>query len=153
MELIPSNPFAEGKAMNNETPTPPPSDGEPFENVIFSYTRKQALADGVQVDVSATAKEAGFRIPVFITDTVYNEYVKVPADAEAQDEAGRLWDILMMLRHAIKKADAQASRLPFCLYVRNDNRSPKLVTLHSVCGALDIDDPAPSITIMLPTED
>jgi hypothetical protein len=43
--------------------------------------------------------------------------------------------------------------LPFALYVRNDNRAPRLVKLVAMCGALDIDDPQPSITIMLPDED
>jgi hypothetical protein len=65
-----------------------------FAPVIFSYTRKMALADGVQVDVSKMAAEAGFRVPVFMTDTVFNEYVKVPEGVECQDEEGRLWDVI-----------------------------------------------------------
>lgn len=44
-------------------------------------------------------------------------------------------------------------RLSFALYVRNDNRRLKLVTLIAICGALDMDDPQPAITIMLPDED
>jgi hypothetical protein len=31
--------------------------------------------------------------------------------------------------------------LPFALYVRNDNRRPRLVKLIATCGALDFDDP------------
>ncbi|MCE9563538.1 MAG: hypothetical protein K8U57_15970 [Planctomycetes bacterium] len=40
-----------------------------FENaeVIHSYTRANALADGVLVDVSETAREAGIRFPVALT--------------------------------------------------------------------------------------
>jgi hypothetical protein len=34
-----------------------------FGEVIFSYTRAQAIADGELVDVSMTAQEAGFRPP------------------------------------------------------------------------------------------
>ena len=44
-------------------------------------------------------------------------------------------------------------RLPFALYVRNDNRAAKLVKLIAVAGPLDIDDPAPCITVMMPDED
>jgi len=43
--------------------------------------------------------------------------------------------------------------LPFALYVRNDNRKPRLMKLIATAGAADIDDPAPAITVMLPDED
>jgi hypothetical protein len=32
--------------------------------LIYSYTRAQAIADGVLVDVSELAREAGFRFPL-----------------------------------------------------------------------------------------
>ena len=54
-----------------------------------------------------------------------------------------------MLRFAIRKAAAGQDRLPFALYVRNDNRAPRLVKLIASCGPLDMDDPQPAITIML----
>ncbi len=38
-----------------------------MENLIYAYTRKQAIEDGEQVDVSTTAAEAGIRFPVFLT--------------------------------------------------------------------------------------
>ena len=125
----------------------------PFGEVIYAYTRKQALADGFQVDVTATAQEAGIRFPVFLTRTVFDAYVAVPKDVTGQDESGRLWDIVWMLRFAIRKAQSGQDRLPFALYVRNDNRRPKLVKLIATCGALDMDDPQPAITVMLPDED
>ena len=37
--------------------------------------------------------------------------------------------------------------------VAMDNRAAKLVKLIATCGALDIDDPQPAITVMLPDED
>ena len=37
------------------------------DDLIYSYTRAQALADGVLVDVSQMASEAGFRYPTAIT--------------------------------------------------------------------------------------
>jgi hypothetical protein len=59
---------------------------------------------------------------------------------------------------AFMKATAECGgltqdRLPFALYVRNDNRRPKLVKIIATCGALDKDDPQPAITVMLPDED
>ena len=124
-----------------------------FGPVVYSYTRAQAVADGVQVEVSKVAAEAGIRFPVFLTRTVYDAYVTVPPDVTGQDEAGRLWDIVWMLRFAIRKAKAGTNRMPFALYVRNDNGKPRLVKLIATCGPLDIDDPQPAITVMIPGED
>ena len=39
------------------------------------------------------------------------------------------------------------------LYVRNDNRAARLVKLIATCGPLDMDDPQPAITVMMPGED
>ena len=125
----------------------------PFGNVIYSYTRAQAIADGVQVEVTKTAQEAGIRFPVFITRTAFDAYVTVPPDVTGQDEAGRLWDVVWMLRFAILKAQPGQARLPFALYVRNDNRAPRLIKLIAMCGPLDMDAPEPAITIMMPDED
>lgn len=99
---------------------------------------------------AATSQEAGFKFPVFINRTVWDAYVEVPPGVEAQDEAGRLWDILWMLRMAIGRG---GEILKFKLYVRNSNARPRLVELKAMCGPLDIDNPEPAITIMLPDED
>ena len=125
----------------------------PFGPIIFSYTRKQALADGVQIDVSETAREAGIKFPVFLTRTVYDAYVSVPPGVTGQDEAGRLWDVLWMTRHAIQNAQSGADRIVVELFVRNDNRKPRLVKLVAVYGPLDIDASEPAITIMVQGED
>ena len=125
----------------------------PFGQVIFSYSRTQAIADGFQVDVTKTAQEAGIRFPVFLTRAVFDTYVAVPEGIEGQDEAGRLWDILWMLRFAIRKAAAHGLiHVSFALYVRNDNCRPKLVKLVATCGALDMDDSQTAITVMMPDE-
>ncbi len=125
----------------------------PFGDVIFSYTRSQAVADGVQVEFTKTAQEAGIRFPVFLTRAVYDAYVAVPPGVTAQDDAGRLWDVLNLLRFAIRRARPGKSRLPFALYVRNDNRAPRLIKLIATCGPLDMGKPEPAITIHLPDED
>jgi len=122
-------------------------------DIIFAYTRKQAIDDGEQVDVSDTAAEAGIRLPVFLTRRVYDAYVTVPPNVSCQDEAGRLWDIVWMLRFAIKSGRSDGDRIVYSLYVRNDNRRPRLVKLVATCGALDMDAPEPAITVRLPGED
>lgn len=121
--------------------------------VIYSYTRAQALEDGVLVDVSEIAKEAGIKFPVALTAAVYGKYVEVPDGVTAQDKTGRLWDVVWMFRMTARKTDGDT--LMFKLYVRNHNRERldlrDLVTLKAVCGPGDQGEPV--ITIMLPDED
>ena len=126
---------------------------EIFGPVVYAYTRANAVADGLQVEVTKTAQEAGIRFPVFLTRAVYDAYVTVPEGVTGQDEAGRLWDVVWMTRFAIIRSKPGHDRLPVALYVRNDNTKASLVRLVAVCGPLDIDDPQPAITIMLPDED
>ena len=123
-----------------------------FGGVIYAYTRSQAVADGVQVDVTKTAQEAGIKFPMFLTRAVFDNYVAVPPDVTGQDEAGRLWDLVWMARFAILRSHDHTDRLPVALYVRNDNHRAKLVKLIATCSALDIDDPQPALTLM-PDED
>lgn len=129
--------------------------GNPFDGapIIYSYTRAQALADGEQIDVSDMAKEAGIIFPVFVTRAVWDAYVKVPDGVQGQDEKGRLWDIVFMLHVAIRRCSHGDESLDFELYVRNNNRSAKLVKLRSACGPMDMNDPVPAITVMIPGED
>jgi hypothetical protein len=82
------------KPQNNNTADTMKTNESPFGEVIYAYTRKQAIADGVQVDVTKTAQEAGIKFPVFITRGVFESYVAVPEGVTGQDEAGRLWDIM-----------------------------------------------------------
>ena len=133
--------------------TQPDDLAEVFGQPIYTYTRAQAIADGFQVEVSKTAAEAGIRFPVFLTRSVFDSFVTVPPGVTGQDEAGRLWDIVWMTRFAIIRARPGCDRLPVALYVRNDNRRPRLIKLVAVCGPLDIDNPAPAITVMMPDED
>jgi hypothetical protein len=125
-----------------------------FENsdLIHSYSRAQAIEDGLLIDSSKTAKEAGIRFPVALTRALWERCVAVPPGVICQDEAGRLWDIVWLLRLAITRS-AGGSEVRFGVYVRNDNRegTPPLVRLKAVCGPDD--DGSPCLTVMLPEED
>ena len=135
--------------------SPANADADPFAEaeVLYAYTRKQALEDGEQVDVSETAREAGIRFPVFLTRAVWEKYVRVPEGVCCQDERGRLWDLVWLLRCTARQTSGP--HMVFRLHVRNDNRrgTPPLVTLKAECGPMDIDDPQPAITVTLPEED
>lgn len=124
---------------------------EDFE-LIHSYSRKQAIEDGVLVDVSETAREAGFKIPVAVTAAVHQQYVLVPDDVTAQDERGRLCDVLWMLRFAVTRhPEVEGDTLLFTVFVRNDDTEPQPVKLKAVCHPGDEGEPV--ITVLMPDED
>jgi hypothetical protein len=120
-------------------------------DLIHRYSRADALRDGVLIDVSATAREAGFRYPVALTCAVWERCVAVPPGVVCQDEGGRLWDVLFLLRCAVRGQDGAEVR--FGVHVRNDNRerTPPLVRLKALCGPGD--DGEQVITVMTPDED
>jgi hypothetical protein len=106
----------------------------------------------VLVDVSETAKEAGFRYPVALTRAVWERCVTLPHGVGCQDEAGRLWDVVYLLRLTIGQS-AGGPEVRFGVHVRNNNRDRTLplVRLKAICGPND--DGSPCITVLLPTDD
>jgi hypothetical protein len=69
-----------------------------------------------------------------------------------QEESGRLWDVLNLLRCAIRGSDGGARELRSGVHVRNGNRERTLplVRLKAVCGPDD--DGAPCLTVLMPDE-
>ena len=133
---------------------------DPFADaqIISVYTRAQAIADGVLVDVRETATEAGFRCAVALTQGVYAGCVAWGEEDSRrqthQDASGRLWDVVWMAANAARTAKLGETRTPFQLYcIPCDGKShtPKLTTLHLHAGAGD--DGEMVMTIMLPGED
>jgi hypothetical protein len=123
------------------------------EEIISVYTRDQAIADGFLVDVSALAREAGFKWPLAVTRRVWDEVVTpAPHDAQrGQSEKGRLWDVLWMARLAAKANKDDRDSVLFQVIVLCDQKQKK-VTLKL---ALSFESPqgGPCLTIMLPNED
>ena len=120
-------------------------------DLIFAYTRSQALADGVLVDVSGMAVEAGIRFPVAVTAALWSDYIQVPNDdaLHCQSIEGRLWDTLTLFRTVARNTggDQLFFRVSYVMAGR------KMVTpvLKAVCGPGDSGEPV--ITIMKQDED
>ena len=75
------------------------------EDLIFQYTRSQAIEDGVLIDVSEMAREAGFQWPVAVTAGVWALVNDIPPRYRGlQDPDGRLWDVLWMASWAARRA-------------------------------------------------
>jgi hypothetical protein len=141
--------------------------GEP----IYAYTRAQAIADGVLVDLTNATdgqgqllcQQAGFKVPVAITAGGWAKVVeaggtwKSEGDGEVlelkggQSVTGRLWDILSVLRAACGRA-GDTDRVHFQVLVDVHGDGPhEVVKLWALCGPGD--DANPVITIMLLGED
>lgn len=128
-----------------------------FGAPIYAYTRAQALEDGVLVDVTETAKEAGFRVPVAMTTAAWADAVEwTEADSKrqtSQDESGRLWDVVWMSYLAVRRGGMEPRKAFQLLRVPRGGRGvrPRLTTLHIHIGPGDSGEPV--ITIMQPGED
>jgi hypothetical protein len=148
---------------------------EIFGEVIHSYSRAQAIEDGVLVDLmqgpnpespdnddlGALVREAGFKFPLAMTTAAFVAAVG-PIDGEmspgnGQSVTGRLWDVLSLLRFAIKRS-ASTDQTNFTVRVWKKKgfegatrTGIGLVHLKSICGPGDTAEPV--ITIMLPNED
>lgn len=133
-------------------------------DLISSYTRRQAIEDGVLVQLSGPGyegdpwvpemvAECGFRIPVAITATAFWQYVDLtPAAKRAcNDIQGRLWDVLHMLRLAIARCPRKTDTIWFDVYCVVKRVKPTCIRLKAVVGPGD--DAEPVMTIMLPNED
>ena len=129
-----------------------------FGEVISTYTRAQAIEDGVLNDAGPLAEEVGFTRHVALTSAVWADCVAwTDEDSEAQghqDQSGRLYDVLFMAAFAIRTSTGAGDRLLFELYrVPRDGHStearPK--TLKLIVGPGDVGEPV--MTVLLPDED
>lgn len=118
------------------------------EDVIFAYTRKQAIADGVLFDVSEHATKLGFRFPVAVTAAVFSACVRDRNDPEY--EAERRQVLLKELYDAIRNGEARGAEVKFWLYAVTGNGEERM-DLRAVCGPDD--DGAPCVTVMFENED
>lgn len=155
--------------ITDYTPTAEFTPLDPFEDleVIHTYTRAEAIEDGVLVDISELAKEAGFKWPVAMTRTFFESLKPNKYEADlGQDHIGRLWDLLTMFRVAAKKGGDRID-FYFLMQLQDGRMRPNSalrkmrnvgggMAMHrqqvkALCGPGDHFEPV--ITIMLPDED
>jgi len=122
-----------------------------MENVIFSYTRQDAINDGTFIDVSDMAKEAGIKHPVAVTSNLYHTHIVPSASQQESGQSikGRLWDVLSMFafccRGMVGETDGNMATFPVRF-------SGKEVTIWAFIEAQSMEDPSPAINIMLPED-
>ena len=120
-------------------------------DIISTYTRAQAIEDGALLDVSALAREAGFRLPLAITAGVHALLSDIPQDS-GEDYTGRLWDVLWMASLAAKRNGSKdAISFDVIIHTTDRPRGEEVRALWMKIGPGDTDDPV--LTIMLSGED
>lgn len=122
---------------------------DPLFRVVHRYTRAQAIADGVLVDVSELAREAGFAWPLAVTAEVWGLVQAIPEAHRHEDATGRLWDVLMVAWANVRygKGDGQELRFGVILHHEGGDR----LELKLVAGPGDEGEPV--LTLMLPEQD
>jgi len=131
------------------------NDNDLFGDLIYSYTRKQALEDGTLIDVTSMAREAGIKYPVAVTAELYHGYIE-PTEKEqehGQDHDGRLWDVLYMFVFNARKADGSLLhyKVSFVKEQPDGELRNETQKIKAVIGPGD--DANPVITLMMPYED
>lgn len=109
--------------------------------IIYSYSRKQAIADGEQIllnDVHPKPCSHIYKYPVYLTSPVY-EQAKTFADKTQQN----LQIVILNLLSTSAKAST-----PLSPSLRKFEMPWGDTTFFAECGPTDIDDPSPAITIM-----
>ena len=127
------------------------------EEIIFAYTRADAISDGVLVELSdQMVSEAGVKVKVAVTRAVWDDYL-APSyldELPGQSVEGRTWDLLWIFGCAARRS-RHASTIQFRVLFVTMKESGSIVTedvlLKAVCGPGDEGEPV--ITIMLPWED
>lgn len=118
-----------------------------FGPVISTYSRAQAIADGVLVDVTSDETKRLFKWPIAVTRAVFEKYLNPSAHCATRygDTATLIWDMLYPLALRIKAGHGGEQ----ILYQVKIGR--RVAVLKSIAGPGD--DAEPVITIMLPDED
>jgi len=123
------------------------------EHLIYTYTRKQAIEDGFQFRLEGEQAEMARQIykhPVYVTSGVLGLIEDAVNNEKAgNDFNGVLWDILWMSR-----ANSMAINESWNSFevIITTGRPKKIHNLYIECGPVDIDDPTPCLTVMLPEE-
>jgi hypothetical protein len=120
--------------------------------VIYAYTRKQALADGVLVDAGERyPRMLGFKVPVAFTAAAWADAIVREGKEDLQSEEGRVWDVLCFLLAVLRTKPAAGPALRFEASQPSARSEFARMTLKAVIGPDD--DGNPCLTIMLPDED
>jgi hypothetical protein len=116
-----------------------------FGDTVYSYSRRQAIEDGVLVDLTfLVITRQHWNVQLCCTDSVWT-IIQDAVTNHGKDLTGILHDLYTVAKHAIKHATSQ-DRIYF--------RATVGVTAHDFVLAYGPGDTAmPVLTLMLPSDD
>jgi len=118
-------------------------------------SRQEAVEVGKQKDISEAAKEIGLLIPVFMTASVWDEWVTPDQKSmeQGEDQKSRLIVVLHKLLYFLRvHRQENRSNLIYFPVSLNKGGESKDIQLLSHLGPLEVGEDKPCITIMSPEE-
>lgn len=115
--------------------------------IFHSYTRKQAIQDGILIDITAESKEFGFVYPIAITDGLFAELASNKPEYETY--LARLNDALMLLYLKITHSKDE-SIVFYDMLITNAKGQKETLSLKCICDGGD--DGKPVLTLMMSSE-
>jgi hypothetical protein len=122
------------------------------EDLIYSYTRKDAITDRLQFNIDSIdkslRKDAGIKVPLFITDSVMN-IINESVSSGCSEEKEVLRNILDVFTQKVKTCSCDT--LNFIVFINKKFRnSVRRLTFELIAqiGPMDIDNQNPAVTIM-----
>ncbi|MFO0941538.1 MAG: DUF6573 family protein [Pirellulales bacterium] len=126
------------------------SESHTEESEVFStYTRAQAIEDGVLIDVSDTARELAITFPFAMTATCWVDAVSLPCGADWDTEQMRM--NVLIERATAELVNNNLNDVRFSLYVIDEPGVEREVKLRATFGPGD--GTRSVITVMLEDED
>ena len=121
-------------------------------DVISTYSRQDAIEDGVLVDVSQSSayRDAGFAYPVALTAAVFEIVNGISPQNDHETLDARLYDLLFLARTAAGR-HPNADTVNFQVLMTPRRGSRPTFTFKMICGPGDAGEPV--LTILLPDED
>lgn len=130
-----------------------------FGDLVYVYSRKQALEDGIQVDANTgdlgEVTRQHFKYPVYMTKSVYDLMQRAVNNKRWGNDLKGVWhDILSMSRFPVRRWHTPEGfeQVEFRVIIRGAGRK-SIYNLIATVGPTDFDDPSPCVTFQLPGED
>lgn len=121
----------------------------------ITQSRELHLQEGSQIDLSSMAKDAGFELPVYCTQKVWDGWIVPDEEArrKGESESTRFRAVLDRLIYEIRiqRQTRHTNLLEFTVSLTRDGRSHETGFV-SYLARIDSDNKNPCITLLLPEE-
>ena len=115
--------------------------------IVYQYSRKQAIEDGVLADLSQFSINGPFKFPVAVTETVFN----IMQEAVENKQHGNSYQGILADMAATIAIGQQDGNICLFKTIISGVEAGKVFDFKAVCHAGDNGEPV--VTIMLPSED